>query len=132
MCCFLCIFSSGSVWCGFRLGLQCSRRLGSNPVLDRTSILFIKSEFHCERFALLRNSSILLAKLNFYGPEGKELNWFKSYLENRRQYCKVNGKVSKIEVVNCGVPQGSCLGPLLFLVYINDLPNCLEKSNVSM
>ena len=74
----------------------------------------------------------MLAKLNFYGLEGKELNWFKSYLENRRQYCKVNGKVSKTEVVNCGVPQGSCLGPLLFLVYINDLPNCLEKSNVSM
>ena len=75
---------------------------------------------------------IFLAKLDFYGLEGKELNWFKSYLENRRQYCKVNGKVSKTEVVNCGVPQGSCLGPLLFLVYINDLPNCLEKSNVSM
>ena len=70
---------------------------------------------------------ILLAKLNFYGLDGKELNWFKSYLENRRQYCKVNGKVSKTEVVNCGVPQGSCLGPLLFLVYINDLPNCLER-----
>ena len=64
--------------------------------------------------------------------EGKELNWFKSYLQNRRQYCKVNGKVSKTEIVNCGVPQGTCLGPLLFLVYINDLPNCLEKSNVSM
>ena len=75
---------------------------------------------------------ILLAKLNFYGLDGKELNWFKSYLENRRQYRKVNGKVSKTEVVNCGVPQGSCLGSLLFLVYINDLPNCLEKSNVSM
>ena len=78
------------------------------------------------------NHEILLAKLNLYSLDGKELNWFKSYLENRRQYCKVNGKVSKTEVVNCGVPQGSCLGPLLFLVYINDLPNCLEKSNVSM
>ena len=74
----------------------------------------------------------MLAKLNFYGLDGKELNWFKSYLENRRQCCKVNGKVSKTEVVNCGVPQGSCLGPFPFLVYINDLPNCLEKSNVSM
>ena len=73
---------------------------------------------------------ILLAKLNVYGLEGKELNWFKSYLRNRRQYCKVNGKISKTKVVNCGVPQGSCLGPLLSLVYINDLPNCPEKSNV--
>ena len=75
---------------------------------------------------------ILLAKLNFYGLEEKELNWFKSYLQNRRQYCKVNGKVSKTKVVNCAVPQGSCPGPPLFLVYINDIQNCLEKSNVSM
>ena len=73
-----------------------------------------------------------MAKLDLYSLKGKELNWFKSYLENRRQYCKVNGKVSKTEVINYGVPQGSCLGPLLFLVYINDLPNGLEKSNVSM
>ena len=67
-----------------------------------------------------------------YGLEGKELNWYKSYLENMRQCCKVNEKGSKTKVENCGVPQGSCLGPLLFLVYINDLPKCLEKSNVLM
>ena len=68
-------FRFGWVWfvrvC-FRLGLQCSRRLGSNPVLDRTSILFIKSEFHCERFALLRNSSIsaLATLLGTWQPIG--------------------------------------------------------------
>ena len=72
------------------------------------------------------------AKIDFYGLGGKDLNWFKSNLENSLRYCKLNGKISKKEVVICGVPQGSCLGPFLFLMYINDIPNCLEKSNVSM
>ena len=73
-----------------------------------------------------------MENLNFRSLEGKELNWCKFYLENRREYRKVNGKVFKTEVVDYGVPQRLCLGPLLLLVYINHLPNCLEKSNVSM
>ena len=55
-----------------------------------------------------------------------------SYLVGRRQFCRVNGTDSQVNAVNIGVPQGSCLGPLLFLVYINDLPKVIENCTVAM
>ena len=69
------------------------------------------------------NHKILLKKLDKYGVRGHPLNLIKSYLCNRQQYVKLNDKSSNLEVIDIGIPQGSILGPLLFLIYINDLPN---------
>ena len=66
--------------------------------------------------------NILCQKLEHYGVLGRESSWFKSYLSNRKQLCSINGVESELVDINIGVLQGSCLGPLLFLFYINELP----------
>ena len=73
------------------------------------------------------NHEILLKKLEHYGIRGIALAWFHSYLSNREQYVSVNGYNSRSLNVTCGVPQGSVLGSLLFLIYINDIPNTSSK-----
>ena len=59
---------------------------------------------------------ILLGKLNAYGISGMAGNWFRSYLSERQQTCVINGRSSNSRFVRCGIPQGTILGPLLFLI----------------
>jgi hypothetical protein len=66
---------------------------------------------------------ILFKKLENIGIRGIALKWFRSYFQNRKQQVICNGAFSSLRLINYGVPQGSILGPLLFLIYINDLPN---------
>ena len=76
--------------------------------------------------------SILLDKIEKYGFRGKVLQILESYLHGRRQYTIINGMESQVNLLSTGVPQGSVLGPLLFLIYINDIEKCVENSQLAM
>ena len=74
----------------------------------------------------------LLSKLKCIGFTTESVEWFESYLLGRKQVTKINGKLSTESEVTYGVPQGSILGPLLFSIYVNDLPSFIEDGYISL
>jgi len=74
---------------------------------------------------------ILLHKLNIYGIRGIVSEWIKDYLSDRKQYVNIDNNISSITNITCGVPQGSILGPLLYLLYVNDISQSCNMNIVS-
>ena len=103
-------------------------------ITERIRTALDKGEFSCGVFIDLQKAfdtvdhQILLTKLKHYGVRGITNKWFESYLSNRRQSVFISGHYSEYKILKHGVPQGSVLGPLLFLLYINDLPNAILNS----
>ena len=105
-------------------------------ITERIRKCLDNGEYACGVFVDLQkafdtvNHNILLNKLEHYGVRGVALNWFRSYLHDRKQFVSILGFDSDVKTIQHGVPQGSVLGPLLFLVYINDLCTAMRYCKI--